>query len=68
MNSIERFGMVILIICLVVFLLTGCAGYSVGWDRGETHPPVKVVSCGGKTTDWPCLEAHGCSLMAQTLQ
>lgn len=61
MNKIQRIGIMLLIGCLVLFFLSGCAGYEVVWERGETYPPVTVATCGGPSTDWPCLEAYGCS-------
>lgn len=60
MNNLQRLGMIILIGCLVLFFLTGCSGYDMVLHRGEYLDPVVLATCGGPTTDWPCMEEIVC--------
>ena len=64
MNNLQWIGVVILA-CLLLIMLVGCSAYSLEYNRGEhTDPvvlyPVVAGTCGGPTTDWPCMEATGC--------
>ena len=63
MNKIQWIGIIGIII--VVLIMSGCAGYDIVWDSGQTYEPMVVAgTCPGPTTDWPCLEHEfGCSII-----
>jgi len=66
MNKIQWIG-IIGIACVILFMLAGCS-WDIEWDQGKhTDPvvlyPVVAGTCGGPTTDWPCLEAEGCAII-----
>jgi hypothetical protein len=64
MNNLQRVGIILLVGCLVLFFLSGCAGYDVVYERGEAYEPVVLAGvCGGPATDWPCLEETPCSVI-----
>ena len=43
MNNLQRIGIILLIGCLVLFFLSGCAGYDVVYERGEAYDPVVLA-------------------------
>ena len=47
----------------IAALMSGCAGYDIEWQRGETYDPVVLAACKADTddTDWPCMEENGCA-------
>jgi len=62
MNNLQWIGIVMLLL-VVLIMLTGCS-YDIEWHRGEAYEPIVMAgTCGGPTTDWPCLEAEGCAII-----
>ena len=59
MNKIQWIG-IIGIACVILFMLAGCS-WDIEWQRYGNLDPITVATCGGPITDWPCLEAAGCS-------